>query len=286
MTGIELLQRVATPWLDRVAMIGTHVGSEAFFVAALSVTYLAIDAGAGRRLALAVVVSQWTNQALKGVVDAPRPFELDPSLLRLPGAAETAPHASFPSGHAQVSATFWTFAAWHVRRRRFGLLAVAGVVGVAWTRPYLGVHTVPDVLAGVGIGVAIAAGAVGLVALGVRLPSVAEGALGVGVPLAGVLLVPTPDAARLAGAFAGVATAPLLRRHAPRGGPLRRAATAAAGLGAAAAVLAAGSAAARPLVAGGVPPAAVEAGVTLAAVYGAWVAAPWTADALLGGGLR
>ena len=286
MTGIELLQSVATPWLDRGAYLLTHAGSEAAFVVALSVTYLAIDAAAGRHLALAVVASHWTNQALKGIVDAPRPFEVDPSLLRVPGAVETAPGASFPSGHAQVTATFWTLAAWHARRRGFTLAAAVVTVVVAWTRPYLGVHTVADVVAGVAIGAAVAAAAVAIVVLGVRLPGVAVVALGVGVPVAAYAVAATPDAARLGGAFAGFATAPLAYRHVPRGGVARRATTALVGLAAAGAVLA-GVAAVEPnVVALGLPEEGVAAFAGFGAAYAGWVVAPWGVDLAWGPGLR
>jgi undecaprenyl-diphosphatase len=68
--------------------------------------------------------------------------------------------SSFPSGHATQASAFWlslvlVLRATHVTPvalRVTGVLATALVLGVAWSRVYLGVHYASDVVAGVILG--------------------------------------------------------------------------------------------------------------------------------------
>jgi undecaprenyl-diphosphatase len=106
-----------------------------------------------RRLALWVVgaslVAWGLQQGLKAVVDRPRPTWPDP--------VDSASFASFPSGHAMTATVtcgllLWVLALhWRPTWRGWGTItgvAVVSVLGVGWTRLYLGVHWPSDVLAG------------------------------------------------------------------------------------------------------------------------------------------
>lgn len=230
MTILEAVQSVAAPWLDRVAFAITQLGSEFAYIALLVVVYLAIDEKAGRLLGLAVLGGYYLNQQAKALFDTARPYLLHPELLRGgSAAAETGPGPAFPSGHAQSAATFWGLAAVLARRRWFAVLAVAIVLLVGTSRIYLGVHWPVDVLGGLAIGLGI----VGVALLAARarpLPPALTVLLLAALPLIVHLVLPTPDSGRLAGAFAGVATAPLLVRHRARGGVAARVGLAALGL--------------------------------------------------------
>ncbi|MEU8540428.1 phosphatase PAP2 family protein [Streptomyces sp. NPDC048717] len=89
------------------------------------------------------------QQGLKSLVDRPRPQWPDP--------VDSARYASFPSGHAMTATvTFglllWVLALyWRETWRGWGTIAgvaVVSVLGVGWTRLYLGVHWPSDVLGG------------------------------------------------------------------------------------------------------------------------------------------
>jgi undecaprenyl-diphosphatase len=90
--------------------------------------------------------------AIKGAVDRQRPA----------GALLTAYGSSFPSGHAAyAAATVVALVLLFTRadeRRAVWLFAALAAVGMGWSRTYLGVHWLSDVLAGsaLGIGVALA----------------------------------------------------------------------------------------------------------------------------------
>jgi membrane-associated phospholipid phosphatase len=94
------------------------------------------------------------NMALKAAFERPRPAFSDP--------IATASGFSFPSGHAMVSVTVYGALAFVIlattksRRARVLVLATAAalVLAIGFSRLYLGVHYVSDVLAAYGAGVA------------------------------------------------------------------------------------------------------------------------------------
>ena len=153
-----------TPFQSAVAVNATALGSApvVVVVALLAAAYVV---AAGRpRLVLALA---WTplafllDVAIKALVRHPRPTE---AMIALP------PDFSFPSGHAvAASALFVTLGllAAGVERRagpRRVLVASGIVVAllVAWSRIYLGVHYLSDVVGGLLLG---SAGAMGVVKL-------------------------------------------------------------------------------------------------------------------------
>ncbi|MEU6980731.1 phosphatase PAP2 family protein [Streptomyces sp. NPDC046371] len=106
-----------------------------------------------RLLALWVAVTSLLTvglqQGLKAAVDRPRPLWPDP--------VDSADYSAFPSGHVMTATVtcgllLWVLALhWREGRRGWGTLAgaaVLSVVGVGWTRVYLGVHWPSDVVGG------------------------------------------------------------------------------------------------------------------------------------------
>ena len=225
MDTILWLQSFASPTLDTLLLFVTNLGSELAYIAFLLVTYLAFDARLGQRVAVYLLVSFYLNFHLKGLIDTPRPFMIDPELARSPAAAETGAGPGFPSGHAQASATFWGYLAVKVRRAWFWVFAALLVALISLSRIYLGVHLPIDIIGGLVIGAVL----VGL-SLGVdrwletfTLPY--KGilfTLGLLLPLALHLFLPTPDSEVLMGGLAAFATAPLLVPYRAEGSAWRR----------------------------------------------------------------
>jgi glycerophosphoryl diester phosphodiesterase len=59
-----------------------------------------------------------------------------------------------PSGHAQVATAMWLWLAYELRRPWLWIVAVVIVLGVSFSRLYLGVHDVEDVAVGIAAGFA------------------------------------------------------------------------------------------------------------------------------------
>ena len=206
-------------------LVITDLGSELAYIAFLLVTYLAFDSSLGQRVAIYLLVSFYLNFHLKGLIDTPRPYVIDPSLARNPAAVATGYGPGFPSAHAQASLTFWGYLALYVRRTWFWLLAALLVTLISLSRVYLGVHVPIDIVGGLIIGAILVGLFVGLDRWleNVTLPS--KGllfALGLLLPLALHLFLPTPDSEVLMGGLAAFVTAPLLVSYRAEGSVWRR----------------------------------------------------------------
>lgn len=127
----------------------TGLGEEVAYVGlALAVVYL-LDPLLGLLTLGIVLLSGSTNVLLKYSLNIPRP---PPVYWRAPAEGP-----GFPSGHTQVSASFWSGLAALAPRRCTVLLALAIPVAVAISRVALGVHSFTDVVGGYAVGVSLAA---------------------------------------------------------------------------------------------------------------------------------
>ncbi len=213
MDVVYAIQTIATPWLDTLMTLITDLGSEEAYIAMVIIAYLAIDARAGQKLGVLLLVSFFGNQYAKGWFDTQRPFVIDPEVVRTQRAIDGAGGAGFPSGHAQSSSTFWLYAAVLAGRPWFWGVAVVLVALVSFSRLYLGVHVPIDILGGLVLGVALVLIAVAIGRSGFQLPTwlLVVGALA--LPFTLHLLAPTPESDLLAGGIAALVIGPALVRH-------------------------------------------------------------------------
>jgi hypothetical protein len=153
-------------------------------------------------------------------MNTPRPFVLDPTIARSQAAIDSAGGGAFPSGHSQGSTTFYGLLAFYFRKRWLWWLAAFMIFILSLSRLYLGVHWLIDVFGGIVIGIAV----IGLTMLvdtfvtnALRIPWWIILVLGIAIPLALNIFLPSPESGLLTGAFAAYMTAPLLlEHHAPK----------------------------------------------------------------------
>lgn len=149
-------QEHATSFWDAAAEGATMLGEQYFFIVVITFVYWVVSRKQGFKLAAIFVFSSVLNGALKIALRTPRPFE---KLAAVSGKrVETATGYSFPSGHTQGSASFFTAAALILKRWWVSFIAAVLMVTVALTRVYLGVHWPADVAGGLVLGVLIAVG--------------------------------------------------------------------------------------------------------------------------------
>lgn len=216
MDAIHLLQQAASPTLDAAMLAITYFGAEAAYMALLVIIYLSLDSRIGRALGIALLISLTLNFALKALFDTARPYVLDPSLSRGPLAEASGTGPSFPSGHAQASATFWFLAALYFKRRWLYPLSLLVVGLISLSRVYLGVHFIVDIVGGLALGILIAVAAYELG----QLPRPPLGRSlqllgGIGLPLALQLALGRQESVLLLGTLAAFMSAPALYRHQP-----------------------------------------------------------------------
>ncbi|TFH40687.1 MAG: phosphatase PAP2 family protein, partial [Chrysiogenales bacterium] len=143
----------AGPWLDAVMVAVTTAGNEIFYIIALPVIYWCVDKKIAINVGAAFLITMTLNDSVKFAFNNPRP---DPGKL-LPGIRELARHYApgnpgFPSGHTQGSVAFWTPIAILSKNRTALALCAFMIIMVPYSRIYLGVHFLGDIVGGFVIG--------------------------------------------------------------------------------------------------------------------------------------
>jgi len=145
--------------LDTFFTYYTFLGDGVVALAIIVLMLLMRKTALSFRLLLTFLVSGLIAQLLKSWFHAPRPltyFNHQVYHHFIEGVTHTGNH-SFPSGHTTTAFTIAAMLACHFRKNGSCLIFFILAAGVGYSRIYLGQHFVPDVLAGmmVGIGTAI-----------------------------------------------------------------------------------------------------------------------------------
>lgn len=140
--------------LDGVFLLITSLGSELGYIALLTLTFM-LAPRIGRQLGLWFGVGVAINTALKYGFNLPRPFTLEPEITSA-AAKTTASGPGLPSSHAQNAAFFWGVLGLYMSRPIIWVACVVVVLLVAFSRLYLGVHFLDDVLLGLALGAGMA----------------------------------------------------------------------------------------------------------------------------------
>jgi membrane-associated phospholipid phosphatase len=131
-------------WLLAPMQFFSFLGTEQFYLFVAPALLWCLDAGLGLRLGLGLTLSSALNSALKLAFHSPRPYWLDARVQAL--AAETS--FGIPSGHAQNAVTVWGLLAASLRRTWAWIAALALMLLIGFSRIYLGVHFLGDVVVG------------------------------------------------------------------------------------------------------------------------------------------
>lgn len=141
---------------DSLILSLTTLGEAGITWGLLAAVYWCVDKRAGQLMALNVSFASTINQGLKNIFKIERPWVKDSRIQPVEKALQHAGGYSFPSGHTTRATAVWGALAEAFRKKKeISLSIVCGSVCliVAFTRNYLGVHTVKDVLAALLLGV-------------------------------------------------------------------------------------------------------------------------------------
>jgi len=142
-TWICMVQALGA-WLASPMLVITMIGSENFFMLVMPALYWCLDATTGSRVAVLLLTSSSLNMGLKIAFHGSRPYWLS-SLIH---AYSIESSFGFPSGHAQTAASIWGFLATRTRKRTGKILLLLLVFLIGFSRVFLGVHFISDVLGG------------------------------------------------------------------------------------------------------------------------------------------
>lgn len=160
----ELIEAIAerrTPLATALFQLFTSLGEIEGYVLVVAVIYSAFDKRLAFRLAMLTLVTMTINHVMKTLIANPRPFVVEGTYssnwaVSEGKAAELAAEYSTPSGHAMAGGSFYAFLYASVQSRWVKFLAIAALLLTGFSRPYLGVHYLEDILLGWPLGIALA----------------------------------------------------------------------------------------------------------------------------------
>lgn len=129
----------------------TFLGEQYVIIVILAFIYFVYNKKIGEAIAYTLFLSLSLNNAVKGVIGAKRPFEVDNTIV--PKRPQTATGFSFPSGHTQGSTTLYTSIGLVLKNRKVWIGVICLVFLIGASRLYLGVHFPRDVIVGWALGI-------------------------------------------------------------------------------------------------------------------------------------
>ncbi|MEL7610269.1 MAG: phosphatase PAP2 family protein [Bacillota bacterium] len=143
---LKALEAIRTPFLSDLFSVLTYLGAKEVMIVVGFTTLWCIDKRWGYRICYVGMAGTIFNQWLKVIFSIPRPWVQDPGFTIVESAREAADGYSFPSGHTQTAASlFGTIATAAKRRKGAAALCAILILLTAFSRVYLGVHTLLDV---------------------------------------------------------------------------------------------------------------------------------------------
>lgn len=144
---IEWLQSYQNGFFDVLFNAISFLGEQYIFIVLLGYIYWAHNKKMGEFLGLSLGFAGVFNNILKVLVNAPRPFTQYPDRVNNLRPS-TSTGTSFPSGHTQNFSTFLYAFSFYIKKRWVFLVSTILVILMMFSRMYLGVHYLEDVMAG------------------------------------------------------------------------------------------------------------------------------------------
>ncbi len=142
--GLILFLQSLGMWFAEPMRLVTMLGSEEFFMLVMPSIFWSFNAALGFRVGLILILSNGLSVTLKLAFHSPRPYWLNRAVVGY------VPEHSFglPSTHAMSAMSIWGLIASSRRKmwERVALVAIIFLIG--FSRIYLGVHFISDVLVG------------------------------------------------------------------------------------------------------------------------------------------
>lgn len=147
---LKSIQSIANPFFDVLFELITMCGEQVVLIAIMAIIYWTYDKKFGEYMAYSVLTTVLLNNAMKDIFKMKRPIGED-GIRSL--RTETATGYSFPSGHTQGSAAFYSSIAIYLKKRWLYILMAIIIILIGFSRLYLGVHYPKDVIVGGILGV-------------------------------------------------------------------------------------------------------------------------------------
>ena len=148
---LRLIESIRTPFLDTVVGLVTRLGEETIGIVLLCLILWCISKKTAYIIGVVFFMSSLTVQGMKICFRIDRPWVLDPTFEPVAGSKEHATGYSFPSGHTQTATTLYGGLGAQVKQKYLKAILFIIPFLVAFSRMYLGVHTLLDVAVSLGV---------------------------------------------------------------------------------------------------------------------------------------
>ncbi|MFW6298415.1 MAG: phosphatase PAP2 family protein [Bacillota bacterium] len=145
------LQQSTGTFVELFFQFISFLGEAYLYIAVLGVVYWTLNKKFGEYLATTLGISLTMNNIIKGLTRFQRPYESHSGIENL--RPETSSGSSFPSGHTQGFSAFIFAVAYHMKKRKWWVIAAVLTLLMMFSRMYLGVHYLKDVLVGATLGI-------------------------------------------------------------------------------------------------------------------------------------
>ena len=141
---LQLIEGIRSPFLNALFGLITQLGEETVAVVILCAIFWCISKRTAYVIGISYFLSGLTVQGMKITFRIDRPWIAAPALKPVPSALEHATGYSFPSGHTQSSTALFGSLGTQVKQKPLKAVFFLLPVLVAFSRMYLGVHTLLD----------------------------------------------------------------------------------------------------------------------------------------------
>ncbi|MCL2267404.1 MAG: phosphatase PAP2 family protein, partial [Treponema sp.] len=142
---LKFLEGIRSPFLDTVIGLVTRLGEETVAIAVLCAIFWCISKKTAYGISITYLLSGLTVQGMKIIFRIDRPWIAHPELNPVHSALEHATGYSFPSGHTQSATSLLGSLGAAIKQVPLKIVFFFLVILVAFSRMYLGVHTLLDV---------------------------------------------------------------------------------------------------------------------------------------------
>lgn len=147
---LRFIQSFSNTYLSYFAILCTMMGEEYFYTIILTYIFWCKNKEIGYKLGFSFLSSGIINNAIKDSFKVKRPIGTK-GIFSM--RTETATGYSFPSGHTEGAASFWSSLMVILKRKSVYAIGSIVIILVGLSRLYLGVHWPTDVIFGIIFGV-------------------------------------------------------------------------------------------------------------------------------------
>jgi len=143
---LRAIEGIRSPFFDILVRLITSFGEEEIILVVICAAFWCINKLFAYRTGIVFFLSGITVQGAKITFRIDRPWVIDPTFNPVASAMERATGYSFPSGHTQAASSLFGSLGAQFKKMPLKAICFTIVFLVAFSRMYLGVHTLQDVL--------------------------------------------------------------------------------------------------------------------------------------------